>query len=163
MLVDDGLLVEAPTGPGGRRRPRRGPRPAYDQRAPRGAPRAARAGRARGRRAGSVVGRVFEQRRGRRARGRRPPAGGRAAPCSRSCARSWSGPTAPSSPAGDAFTFRHILIRDAAYDALPKSERAELHERFADWLERTSASGWPSTRRSSATPRAGLPLPDGAR
>jgi class 3 adenylate cyclase/tetratricopeptide (TPR) repeat protein len=39
--------------------------------------------------------------------------------------------------AGDAFKFRHILIRDAAYDALPKSERAELHERFADWLERT--------------------------
>ena len=39
--------------------------------------------------------------------------------------------------AGDAFKFRHILIRDAAYEALPKSERAVLHERFADWLERT--------------------------
>jgi class 3 adenylate cyclase len=39
---------------------------------------------------------------------------------------------------GDAFRFRHILIRDAAYAALPKSERAELHERFADWLERTA-------------------------
>ena len=39
--------------------------------------------------------------------------------------------------AGDAFKFRHILIRDAAYEALPKSERAILHERFADWLERT--------------------------
>ena len=37
---------------------------------------------------------------------------------------------------GDAFRFRHILIRDAAYEALPKSERAVLHERFADWLER---------------------------
>jgi class 3 adenylate cyclase/tetratricopeptide (TPR) repeat protein len=34
----------------------------------------------------------------------------------------------------DAFTFRHLLIRDAAYDSLPKSERAELHARFADWL-----------------------------
>ncbi|MGB2954099.1 MAG: adenylate/guanylate cyclase domain-containing protein, partial [Gaiellaceae bacterium] len=35
----------------------------------------------------------------------------------------------------DAFRFRHLLIRDAAYDALPKATRAELHERFAIWLE----------------------------
>jgi class 3 adenylate cyclase/tetratricopeptide (TPR) repeat protein len=35
----------------------------------------------------------------------------------------------------DAYRFRHILIRDAAYDALPKATRAELHESFADWLE----------------------------
>jgi AAA ATPase domain/Adenylate and Guanylate cyclase catalytic domain/Tetratricopeptide repeat len=34
----------------------------------------------------------------------------------------------------DGFRFRHLLIRDAAYDSLPKSIRAELHERFADWL-----------------------------
>jgi class 3 adenylate cyclase/tetratricopeptide (TPR) repeat protein len=34
----------------------------------------------------------------------------------------------------DAFRFRHVLIRNAAYDALPKQIRAELHERFADWL-----------------------------
>jgi predicted ATPase/class 3 adenylate cyclase len=40
--------------------------------------------------------------------------------------------------AGDAFKFRHLLIRDAAYEALPKADRAELHERFADWLERTA-------------------------
>jgi tetratricopeptide (TPR) repeat protein len=39
----------------------------------------------------------------------------------------------------DGFRFRHILIRDAAYDALPKSTRAELHERFADWLEERGA------------------------
>jgi class 3 adenylate cyclase/tetratricopeptide (TPR) repeat protein len=38
-------------------------------------------------------------------------------------------------PGDDAFRFRHILIRDAAYEALPKSTRAMLHERFADWLE----------------------------
>ena len=43
----------------------------------------------------------------------------------------------PATFAGDhAFRFRHLLIRDAAYDALPKETRAELHERFADWLER---------------------------
>jgi class 3 adenylate cyclase/tetratricopeptide (TPR) repeat protein len=38
-------------------------------------------------------------------------------------------------PGEDAFRFCHLLIRDAAYDALPKSTRAELHERFADWLD----------------------------
>ena len=35
----------------------------------------------------------------------------------------------------DAFRFRHLLIRDTAYEGLPKAVRAELHERFADWLE----------------------------
>ena len=35
----------------------------------------------------------------------------------------------------DAYRFRHLLIRDAAYEALPKATRAKLHERFADWLE----------------------------
>ncbi len=34
-----------------------------------------------------------------------------------------------------AFRFRHLLFRDAAYDAMPKERRAELHERYADWLE----------------------------
>jgi len=34
----------------------------------------------------------------------------------------------------ETFRFRHMLIRDAAYERLPKSERAELHEMFADWL-----------------------------
>ena len=38
----------------------------------------------------------------------------------------------------DAFRFRHLLIRDAAYDTVAKSRRAELHERFADWLERVA-------------------------
>jgi class 3 adenylate cyclase/tetratricopeptide (TPR) repeat protein len=38
-------------------------------------------------------------------------------------------------PGDDAFRFRHLLIRDAAYDGLPKAARAELHERFARWLE----------------------------
>jgi DNA-binding SARP family transcriptional activator/tetratricopeptide (TPR) repeat protein len=31
--------------------------------------------------------------------------------------------------------FRHILIQEAAYRAIPKSLRAELHHRFADYLE----------------------------
>jgi class 3 adenylate cyclase/tetratricopeptide (TPR) repeat protein len=42
----------------------------------------------------------------------------------------------PTQIAGDdAFRFRHILIRDAAYEALPKAIRAELHESLAGWLE----------------------------
>ncbi len=35
----------------------------------------------------------------------------------------------------DGFRFRHLLVRDAAYEALPKSSRADMHELFADWLE----------------------------
>jgi class 3 adenylate cyclase/tetratricopeptide (TPR) repeat protein len=39
----------------------------------------------------------------------------------------------------DGYRFRHLLIRDAAYEALPKATRAELHERFAAWLETRGA------------------------
>jgi class 3 adenylate cyclase len=35
----------------------------------------------------------------------------------------------------DAFRFGHVLIRDAAYESIPKRSRADLHERFADWME----------------------------
>jgi tetratricopeptide (TPR) repeat protein len=35
----------------------------------------------------------------------------------------------------DGYRFRHLLIRDAAYETLPKATRADLHERFASWLE----------------------------
>ena len=38
-------------------------------------------------------------------------------------------------PGDEAFRFRHLLIRDAAYESLPKAVRADLHERFADWLD----------------------------
>jgi class 3 adenylate cyclase/tetratricopeptide (TPR) repeat protein len=44
-------------------------------------------------------------------------------------------PDRPEFAGEDAFRFRHLLIRDAAYQAMPKEQRAELHERFADWLE----------------------------
>jgi tetratricopeptide (TPR) repeat protein len=40
------------------------------------------------------------------------------------------------------FDYRHILIRDAAYDSIPKNVRAALHERYATWLE-----GHPPGRR----------------
>ena len=44
-------------------------------------------------------------------------------------------PDKPQLPGEDAFRFRHLLIRDAAYDALPKATRADLHAQFAVWLE----------------------------
>jgi tetratricopeptide (TPR) repeat protein len=42
-------------------------------------------------------------------------------------------------PGDEAYRFRHLLIRDAAYEALPKAVRADLHERFARWLEERGA------------------------
>ena len=41
-------------------------------------------------------------------------------------------------PGDEAFRFRHLLIRDAAYEAMPKETRSQLHERYADWLERVA-------------------------
>jgi class 3 adenylate cyclase/tetratricopeptide (TPR) repeat protein len=45
-------------------------------------------------------------------------------------------PERSSLPDEDAFRFGHILIRDAAYSGIPKAIRAELHERFANWLDK---------------------------
>jgi predicted ATPase/class 3 adenylate cyclase len=41
-------------------------------------------------------------------------------------------------PGDEAYRFRHLLIRDAAYRSLSKARRADLHERLAGWLERTA-------------------------
>ena len=38
-------------------------------------------------------------------------------------------------PGDEAYRFRHVLICDAAYDALPKAVRAEFHEQIAAWLD----------------------------
>jgi predicted ATPase/class 3 adenylate cyclase len=35
----------------------------------------------------------------------------------------------------ESFRFRHLLIREAAYESIPKVQRARLHERHAAWLE----------------------------
>jgi class 3 adenylate cyclase len=48
-------------------------------------------------------------------------------------------PDRPQLPREDAYRFRHLLIRDAAYDALPKANRADLHRRYAGWLEQHGA------------------------
>ena len=39
----------------------------------------------------------------------------------------------------DSFRFAHILIRDVAYQGIPKADRASLHERFADWVAEEAA------------------------
>jgi tetratricopeptide (TPR) repeat protein len=49
-------------------------------------------------------------------------------------------PAASMLPGEDAFRFRHLLIRDAAYEALSKATRAELHERFSSWIAERGAN-----------------------
>lgn len=45
-------------------------------------------------------------------------------------------PRHPSSLAGAAeFGFRHVLVRDVAYDSLPKRDRARIHAEVAGWAE----------------------------
>ena len=41
------------------------------------------------------------------------------------------------------FRFRHALIRMAAYQSIAREDRAALHERFAEWLGRTSPDSTP--------------------
>ena len=47
-------------------------------------------------------------------------------------------PRASALTGADSFRFRHLLIRDATYEAIPKRRRADLHRQFGDWLERTA-------------------------
>jgi predicted ATPase/class 3 adenylate cyclase len=49
-------------------------------------------------------------------------------------------PDRPSFAGDEGFRFRHMLIREVCYDAIPKQLRAELHERFAAWLARAAAA-----------------------
>src|SRR4029453_12310348 len=45
-------------------------------------------------------------------------------------------PREPSAFAGEPeFRFRHVLIRDVAYESLPKAERAAKHAQVAQWFE----------------------------
>lgn len=48
----------------------------------------------------------------------------------------------PGGPGGeDALLFRHLTIQEAAYQAIPKEVRAELHELAASWVEGEEAAG----------------------
>jgi class 3 adenylate cyclase/tetratricopeptide (TPR) repeat protein len=60
--------------------------------------------------------------------GRRPPGARLAALVRKELIR-------PHEAIADCFRFRHMLIRDAAYERIPKALRSELHERFAGWLD----------------------------
>jgi DNA-binding SARP family transcriptional activator/predicted ATPase len=44
----------------------------------------------------------------------------------------------------EAYSFRHILIQEAAYRSIPKSLRAELHHRYADWIEAFAPDPFPA-------------------
>ena len=43
-------------------------------------------------------------------------------------------PDRPEFPGETGYRFTHILVRDAAYDLLPKRRRADLHVAYAGWL-----------------------------
>jgi class 3 adenylate cyclase/tetratricopeptide (TPR) repeat protein len=47
-------------------------------------------------------------------------------------------PEASSFAGQDAFRFSHLLVRDAAYESIPKRTRADQHQLFASWLERVA-------------------------
>ena len=98
-----------------------------------GAPRPARRGRARVIGRGAVEGKsstAAPSRSSRPSRARRRPS-----PPADAGPQGADPPRPAEFPDDEAFRFRHLLIRDAAYDSLPKETRAELHERFADWLD----------------------------
>jgi class 3 adenylate cyclase/DNA-binding winged helix-turn-helix (wHTH) protein len=40
----------------------------------------------------------------------------------------------PERGAEETFRFHHVLVRDVAYNGLPRADRARLHERYADWV-----------------------------
>ena len=42
------------------------------------------------------------------------------------------------------YAFRHILIQEAAYNSIPKSLRAELHYRYAAWVEALVSDPFPA-------------------
>jgi class 3 adenylate cyclase/tetratricopeptide (TPR) repeat protein len=50
------------------------------------------------------------------------------------------GRTRSSLPSDEGFKFHHLLLRDAAYDALPKATRVGLHEQFASWIDSKQTS-----------------------
>jgi len=85
---------------------------------------------------GSVEGRVFH--RG-AVQALSPAAVELRAPLTALVRRELVRPERPQFPGEDAYRFRHLLIRDAAYDALPKAVRAEMHELFATWMSEHGA------------------------
>src|SRR5262249_25880103 len=50
-------------------------------------------------------------------------------------------PDRPVFPREEAYRFRHLLIRDSAYESIPKQLRAQLHEQHGEWLQRRIGAG----------------------
>jgi DNA-binding SARP family transcriptional activator/tetratricopeptide (TPR) repeat protein len=50
----------------------------------------------------------------------------------------------PGRSAHQEYSFRHNLIQEAVYRSIPKSLRAELHHRYADWLEVSVSKSFPA-------------------
>ena len=65
----------------------------------------------------------------------------------------------PQLPGEDAFRFRHILIRDAAYDAMPKATRARPPPTLRSLARAARDADRRAGRDPRLPPRAGLPLP----
>ncbi len=80
----------------------------------------------------AVIGKVFwlgAPRRAERLDARGAPA--------RARAKGVRAPRAPErpSPARTEYAFRHVLVRDVAYEQIPRAERAEKHRAAAEWIE----------------------------
>ena len=60
-------------------------------------------------------------------------------------------PDTPQLPHDDAFRFRHLLIRDAAYEALPKTEPRSSTRDSRSGCRSTAPPWWSSTRSSAIT------------
>ncbi len=52
-------------------------------------------------------------------------------------------PARSGTPPGSSYQFRHVLVQEATYRGIPKRTRAELHERFADWVLRSAGDQLP--------------------
>jgi predicted ATPase/class 3 adenylate cyclase len=63
---------------------------------------------------------------------------------------------------GSAFRFRHVLLQEAAYDSLLKSNRREMHRRIADLVASGEAAAPPDEIMAWHCEQAGRPL-DSAR
>jgi DNA-binding SARP family transcriptional activator/predicted ATPase len=50
----------------------------------------------------------------------------------------------PGGSPDEEYSFRHILILEAAYRSIPKSLRAQLHHNYADWLEAIVSDPFPA-------------------
>ena len=83
----------------------------------------------------AIVGQAFESDTVAEVFRRRPPGTRCRSGCVGWCRREFLRTAPASLPAEAGYQFRHLLVRDAVYQAVPKQVRADLHERLAGLLE----------------------------